>query len=296
MILVTTPSGDIGARVLSRLAQSVLPLRVVVRDPAKIPRDLIGRVDIIEGSHGDPSVIAQALAKIESVFWLPPGSPASASAHEAYVDFSRPFCAALASSQVRHVVGVSAFGRGWPKSAGHVTASLRMDDMIAESGVAYRALACASLMDNLLRQTDVIRDGGAFYQPTAEGLELPHVAKADIADVAAHLLINTDWSGVDAIPLLGPENLSFAEMADVMTSVLGRPIRFQEMSMDDFGGMMQAVGASEGMAAAMVEMFTAKNEGMDNMVEPPSRANTPTTFRQWCEEELRPVLTNSLPK
>ena len=65
--------------------------------------------------------------------------------------------------------------------------------------------------------------------------------------------------------------------------------------MDDFGGMMQAVGASEGMAAAMVEMFTAKNKGMDNMVEPPSRANTPTTFRQWCEEELRPVLSSSLP-
>ena len=113
--------------------------------------------------------------------------------------------------------------------------------------------------------------------------------------VAARLLIDTNWSGVDAIPLLGPENLSFVDMAGILTSVLGRPIRFQEMSMDDFGGMMQAVGASEGMAAAMVEMFAAKNEGMDTMVEPPSRATTPTTFRQWCEEELRPALSSRLP-
>lgn len=111
MILVTTPTGDICARVRSRLAQSDRPLRVVVRDPAKIPRDLMGRVDIVEGSHGDPSVIARALAQIESVFWLPPVSPASASAQEAHVDFRRPFCAALAGSQV----GVSALGRGWPK-------------------------------------------------------------------------------------------------------------------------------------------------------------------------------------
>ncbi|WP_394152096.1 NAD(P)H-binding protein [Loktanella salsilacus] len=290
MILVTTPTGDIGARVLSRIAQSERPLRVVVRDAAKLPRDLIGRIDVVEGSHGDPSVIAQALAQIDSVFWLPPGSPASANAKEAYVDFSRPFCAALASSQVRHVVGVSALGRGWPKPAGHVTASLQMDDMIAGTGVAYRALACASLMDNLKRQADVISARDVFYLPTAGNLKLPHVAKADIADVASRLLTQTDWSGVDAIPLLGPENLSFEEMASVMTTVLGRPIRFQEMSMEDFGGMMQAAGASEGMAAAMVEMFTAKNEGMDNMVEPPSRAITPTTFRQWCDEELRPVL------
>lgn len=296
MILVTTPTGDIGARVLARLAQSDRPLRVIVRDPAKIPRNLMGRVDIVEGSHGDPSVIAQAIAQVESVFWLPPGAPASASAQEAYVDFSRPFCEALAGSQVRHVVGISALGRGWPKPAGHVTASLHMDDMIAQTGVAYRALACASLMDNLLRQADVIRESHSFYQPTAEDLKLPHVAKADVADIAARLLTNTDWSGVEAIPLLGPENLSFMEMASILTSVLGRPVRFQEMSMDDFHGMMQAVGTSEGMAAAMVEMFTAKNEGMDNMIEPPSRAATPTTFRQWCEEELRPVLSSNLPQ
>lgn len=122
------------------------------------------------------------------------------------------------------------------------------------------------------------------------------MAKADVADIAARLLTNTDWSGVEAIPLLGPENLSFTEMVSIMTSVLGRPVRFQEMSMNDFHGMMKAVGASEGMAAAMVEMFTAKNEGMDNMMEPPSRAATPTTFRQWCEEELRPAFSSSLPR
>ena len=294
MILVTTPTGDIGARVLSRLAQNDCPLRVVVRDPAKIPRDLRGRVDVVEGSHGDLSVIARALARIKSIFWLPPGSPASASAQEAYVDLARPFCAALAGSQVRHVVGVSALGRGWPKPAGHVTASLHMDDMIAETGVAYRALACASLMDKLKRQADVIRKGDVFYQPTARDLKLPHVAKADVADVAARLLMNTNLSGVDTIPLLVPENLSFAEIASNMTSILGRPIRFREMSMDDFGGMMQASGASEGMAAAMGEMFAAKNEGVDAMVEPPSRATTPATFRQWYEEELRPVLSCNL--
>lgn len=41
------------------------------------------------------------------------------------------------------MVGVSALGRGTPMAgrAGPVTASLAMDDMIAGSGVAYRALA-----------------------------------------------------------------------------------------------------------------------------------------------------------
>ncbi|MBP2326895.1 hypothetical protein JOF56_007280 [Kibdelosporangium banguiense] len=47
---------------------------------------------------------------------------------------------------VVHVVGVSALGRGTPVGdrAGLVTASLAMDDLIASTGVAYRALACLS--------------------------------------------------------------------------------------------------------------------------------------------------------
>jgi hypothetical protein len=51
------------------------------------------------------------------------------------------------------VVGISALGRGTAVAgrAGYVTASLAMDDLIAGSGVAYRALTMPSFMDNLLR-------------------------------------------------------------------------------------------------------------------------------------------------
>jgi hypothetical protein len=49
---------------------------------------------------------------------------------------------------VKLVVGVSALGRGtpWADRAGFVTGSLAMDDLIASSGVAYRALCNPSFM------------------------------------------------------------------------------------------------------------------------------------------------------
>ncbi|WP_433385373.1 hypothetical protein [Dactylosporangium sp. CA-152071] len=46
---------------------------------------------------------------------------------------------------------------------------------------------------------------------------------------------------------------------------------------------------SEPMAQAMVDMFLAKDAGLDN-AEPRTPATTPTTFRQWCEEVLKPAL------
>lgn len=288
MILVTTPTGDIGRRVLSHLRAAGQAVRVIARDPSKLPQD--AQLDVVKGSMADAATIARALPGVTRVFWLPPGDPAAPSAEAAYVGVSRAFCEALPQSQVTHVVGISALGRGWTKPAGHVTATLAVDDMIAATGVHYRALACASLMDNIARQAAPIRDLGRFFQPTPPDLKLPHVAKADVARIAADLLLGPRWTGVQALPLVGPEDLSFNEIAAILSGVLGREIAASELPMEHFRQMMRDLGASDGMAQAYVEMLAAKNEGMDHLVSPTSRHDTPTTFREWCEAELRPLV------
>lgn len=290
MILVTTPTGDIGRRVLSHLRAAHAAVRVIARNASKLPQD--PHLDVVEGSMADAATINRALPGVTRVFWLPPGDPALPSAAAAYIDVSRAFCDALPGSEVTHVVGISALGRGWTKPAGHVTATLAVDDMIAATGVHYRALACASLMDNIARQAAPIRSLGRFFQPTPGDLKLPHVAKADVARIATDLLLDPSWTGVEALPLLGPEDLSFNEMAAILSAVLDREIAASALSMEEFRQVMLGFGASDGMAQAYVEMLTAKNEGMDHLVRPTSRHITPTTFRTWCEEELRPMLAS----
>ncbi len=290
MILITTPTGDIGARVLSNVLKAGENVHVILRDASKLNADTRSRIEIIEGSHADGGAIAAALNGVSAVFWLPPGSPLARNPEDAYVNFSRAFCTALPSSSVSHVVGVSALGRAWPKPAGLAAASNAMDDMIAATGVAYRSLACASLMDNIVRQIGPIRDQGAFFQPTPGDLKLPHVAKADVAAIASRLLTSQDWDSVAELALCGPEDLSFEEMATILSETLGREIAFHEMSVEDFGGMMRGIGATDGMAQGYVEMMTAKNEGMDNAACPKDRSATPTTFRNWCETELLHII------
>jgi hypothetical protein len=36
----------------------------------------------------------------------------------------------------------------------------------------------------------------------------------------------------------------------------------------------------------------AKNEGLDNQEPRTPESTTPTSFRQWCEEELKPAVLN----
>jgi uncharacterized protein YbjT (DUF2867 family) len=286
MIVVTTPTGDIGGQVLDRLLDRGEDVRVIVRDPARLPaRD---RVEVVVGSHGDPDVAAKAFAGADAVFWLVPADPRADSVTAAYVGFTRPVCEALAGAG--RVVGVSALGRGYPGDAGHVTASLAMDDLIASTGVPYRALANPTFMENHLRQTAAIRDQGVFFGPVSGDLTAPVCATRDIAAVATELLVDDSWHGNGSVAVLGAEDLSHNDMAGIMSEVLARPVRYQQVPADAFRATLLSNGQSEAMAQAMLDMMRAKDNGVDN-AEPRTQENTtPTSFRQWCEEVLRPAV------
>jgi uncharacterized protein YbjT (DUF2867 family) len=292
VIVVTAPTGNIGHQVLERLLDGGEPIRVIARDLSRLPSDARSRVEGVPGSHGDIQVVNQAFAGADAVFWLVPPDPRAKSIEAAYVDFTRPACEALKSRGVRHVVGVSALGRGTAvaASAGLVTASLAMDDLIASTGVSYRALTMPSFMDNILRQAGLIKSQSVFVFPISGNRKLPSCATRDIAAVAAKLLLDHSWSGHDDVPILGPEDLSLNDMARIMSEVLNKPVRFEQISYGAYKSRFIDFGMSEAMAQGMTDMAAAKNNGLDN-AEPRTPENTtPTSFRQWCEEVLKPAV------
>ncbi|MEV0564025.1 hypothetical protein [Dactylosporangium sp. NPDC050588] len=147
-----------------------------------------------------------------------------------------------------------------------------------------------SFMDNLLDQAASLRDQGVLRSTLAGDLAVPTCATRDIAAVAARLLLDRAWTGTGSVAVLGPEDLSFTDMARILSDVLGRPVRYERTPPDAFKAVLLGHGASEPMAQAMVDMFLAKDAGLDN-AEPRTPATaTPTTFRQWCEEVLKPAL------
>jgi uncharacterized protein YbjT (DUF2867 family) len=292
MIVITTPSGQIGHQVLVSLLESREELRVISLDPSALPADVRERVEIVEGSHSDAAVVDEAFTGADAVFWLTPPDPRAPSVEAAYVGFTRPAAEAFKRHGVKRVVGVSALGRGtpWAAHAGFATGSLAMDDLIAATGVAYRALTNPSFMDNILRQVASIKSQGMFFSPIAGDRKLPSVATRDIAAAASRLLLDGSWSGVDEVPLLGPEDLSFNDMAEIISAVLGKEVRFQQTTFEAYKDRFLAFGMSEPMAQGQTDMAWAKNEGLDNAVTRTSENSTPTSFRQWCEEVLKPAV------
>ena len=208
------------------------------------------------------------------------------------MNFTRPACDAFKRHQVRRVVGISALGRG-TAAAGHAglaTAALAMDDLIASSGVSYRALTMPSFMDNLLRQAESIKNRGVFATPISGDRKLPSCATRDIAAVAARLLLDDSWSGTGHVAVLGPEDLSFNDMAQIMSEVLGKPVRYQQIPAQALKDRLTGAGMSDAMAQATADMMVAKDQSLDNAEPRTPESTTPTTFRQWCQEILKPAV------
>ena len=89
MIVITTPTGNIGRHVVRHLLDAGEPIRVVARDPAKLPQAVRDQVEVVEGSHGDAAVLDRAFSGADAVFWLCPPTP-SATPDAQTVDFTRP--------------------------------------------------------------------------------------------------------------------------------------------------------------------------------------------------------------
>jgi uncharacterized protein YbjT (DUF2867 family) len=291
MIVITTPTGDIGHRVLRHVLQGSEPVRVIARDPSRISLEIRQRVEVIEGSHGDAATVEKALTGADTLFWLIPPEPLMTlnSVDEAYVGFTKPAAEAIRKCGVKRVVAISALGRGWHKEAGLATANIKADDLLASTGVALRVLTMPSFMDNLLRQAATIKEKGMFSSPIHADLKMPTVATSDIAAVAAKFLMDTKWTDQADVPVLGPEDISQNEMAEVLSDVLGIPVHFQQTPMEAYKSRM-AGRMSEAFAQGLVDMMTAKNEGIDNTASRAVAADTPTTFRRWSEAVLKPAV------
>lgn len=289
MIVITAPTSKIGKQVLDNILDSDDAIRVIVRDPNRLPDAVRQRVEIIQGSHADRDVVDRAFDGADSVFWLVPANPKADSVYDAYVQFSIPAADAIVRHHVDRIVTISALGRGQQRYAGHVSASLAMEDLLRSTGANVRALTMPSFMDNMLWQLRSIKNDGIISFTIPGNLKAPSVATRDIAAVASRLLLDREWTGQDSLAVLGPEDISFEDMAEILTEVLGRPVRFVQGSRDDYKQGFLSRGYSDAMAQSMVDMDIAKEHGLDNVIQRTPENSSPTSFRQWAEEVLKPA-------
>ena len=79
-------------------------------------------------------------------------------------------------------------------------------------------------------------------------------------------------------------------MAEIISEVLGKDVRFQQIPFQAYKDRFVGFGMSDAMAQGMTDMAWAKNEGLDNGVLRTPENSTPTSFREWCDRVLKPAI------
>ena len=290
-VLITGPLSSVGRKVLRELLAPEFSVRVLARDPDRLPEETRGRIEVVRGSMGDVVALTQALDGVEALFWCVPG----ASLHEKdirghYEDLARAASLAIRETETPRVVAISAGGEGFARDPGPISGLHAMEEILNESGAAIRHLRCAWFMENFLRQARSIARRGVISYPMPAEVSIPMVAVGDVADLALRWLARRDWSGVEAVAVHGPEDLSYTRAVALIEQALERPVQYRELPANQYVRALVRLGASIEYARSRVEMFSQLAQGISRAEPRTPGTTTSTRLGTWAEKELLPLV------
>ncbi|MGW0480359.1 NAD(P)H-binding protein [Nonomuraea sp. NPDC003214] len=224
-ILVSGATGNVGRPLVEQLLAAGHPVRALTRDPAKA--GLPAGVEVVAGNLADAGSLAGAFAGVTAVHLI------SFDASDYRPLANGPELVDLAiRSGVRRVTVLKG---GVGKSP--------LEEAIEASGLEWTYLAPVEFMSNALEWAGPIAAEGVVRDGFA-GSRSAMVHEADIAAVAAAALTGDGHAGQEYW-LTGPEALTPPDKVRVIGEVLGRELRFVELSRDEMVERWRAEGYSD---------------------------------------------------
>ncbi|AYL94302.1 NmrA family NAD(P)-binding protein [Mucilaginibacter celer] len=232
-VLVTGGTGNTGGHVIENLLSQGIPVRALVRKIDERSDALAARgVEIVEGDLTDLDAVTAALKDIKSAFFVYTIKEAG------ILDATAYFAQAAYETGVEAIVNLSQFGANR-----HVKSHGAQNHWIAErlfdrAPVPVTHLRPTLFAEWFMYQAMVIRSESKYYLPFGDAKFAP-IATEDIARVAAAILADPAPHAGKSYDLFGPKILSMAEIAEIFTSVLERPVTYVPIDTETFIGILK---------------------------------------------------------
>jgi uncharacterized protein YbjT (DUF2867 family) len=287
-IAVTTPTGNVGSRVVRLLVQAGERPRVLVRDPARLPAELRPHVEVASGDLLDEAFVTEAVKGCDALFWATPESFVAADPMAEMVLMGANAAAAVRAGGVARVLQISSVGTERRHGAGLIDGLARNEEQLAETGADVLTLRCGYYFTNLLGMIDSVRAG---VLATALPLDDPMawVDPRDIGEIAAVRLL-AGWSGSSVGAVHGPADLSWREVAEILSAATGRAIRAELITDAAMAEALRSAGLGDAAVAGILGMTTGLRDGFRPEQRRDVHTTTPTTLAAWAYATLRPLV------
>lgn len=244
-IAVTGATGVLGGMVARHIAEAGLPQRLLVRTPAKAPQ--LRNSTVHQFSYTDQDASREALAGVTTLFMVSaPEGPKRLDQHRAFID-------SAAAAGVRHVVYTSFIG-----AARDSTFTLGRDHAVAEEQIKASGMDFTFLRDSFYSDfmEALVGADGVIRGPAGEG-RVAVVARADVARAAAAVLQDPAAHRNAIYDMTGPDALTMAEVAQILSAGLDRDITFHNETLDEAYASRSHPDIADWQLDAWVSTYTA---------------------------------------
>jgi uncharacterized protein YbjT (DUF2867 family) len=242
MILITGASGNVGQEVLGQIAKTGRPIRAAFQSAAKAAMAPVG-VETVILDYNKPETVRAALRGVERVFLVGPVTPD-------LPELERKATEEIKRSGVRQIVKLSAMGG---QAATFPRQHEESENYIKASGIPYTFLRPNGFMQNMVNYNGAaIRSQNAFYGTQGDG-KVSHIDIRDIAAVAVRVLTEEGHVG-KIYTLTGPEALTNSRVAEILSSALGREIRYVDLPPREMKQALLAAGMPEWNVDALLDL------------------------------------------
>ncbi|KAL1731924.1 hypothetical protein EV714DRAFT_207732 [Schizophyllum commune] len=272
-ILLTGGNGKTSSRVAKQLNDVGVPFLMTSRNPPASPKFPTVRFDWLDDSTYE-NPFKQA-SDISAVYLVSPPITDVLPPMSRFIELAR-------KHGVKRFVllGASPIPRGGPGMG-------KVHDYLASAGVEWAVLRPTWFQENFSEQQHrgTIRDEGKIYSATQDG-KIPFVSCEDIAAMAVRTLMDEKSHDTEYF-VLGPELLTYDEVAQILTSTLGKPITHVKVSKDEMQAKFIALGVPADYAPILAGMDVAISKGsearLDDAVERVT-GRKPKSFKTFAEE------------
>ena len=278
-VLVTGATGTVGAPLVRALRGAGAPVRAASRHPERSSHEDEGAgLEHVRFDITDPGTWSAGFTGVETMFLLRPPQVG---------DVGRDVAPALQAARaigVRHVVLLSVQGADRLKVVPHA----RIESWLRGSGMGWTFVRPSFFTQNLSKvHGSQVREHDELLMPAGRG-RTAFVDAEDVAAVAAAALLDPGAHAGRAYTPTGPEALTYTEVAERLSEVVGRTISYRAPGLVEYVRRARAWGMPTSVVAVTSVIYTTARLGIAAGLTDDVRAVTgrePVAVRPVLERE-----------
>ncbi|RAV99509.1 NmrA family NAD(P)-binding protein [Pseudochryseolinea flava] len=260
MHIIMGATGRVGSAVVAELLENEQAVKGVTRDEyrAKALRDK-GAVPVIADAQ-NVRALAEGFKRGHTLFAITPETGKDENVIEEGKSLLNCYHQAIVNSDIKAVVGLSSIGAQHEKGTGNLQISHLLENTFNDLAIQKVFIRPAYYYSNWINYLEVAKSTGVLPSFFPPDFELAMVAPEDVGKFAAQVL--TDLPDENTIyELEGPRMYTPQAVAHVLSAVLDRDVKVQQIERAEWENVLRDAGFSPDGVKNFVEMTQAVLDG-----------------------------------